>query len=121
MPPADTDGARPSLSLSLCVVVYLHVSSDRQVGDVAFKVSEACRLVSNAQARRVDFLAPGDGVYAVRFFHSSAGHPRQCVLEETCHIFVNNDACCARREPVPFVVVPFFRPMNRSSSSTRDA
>ena len=39
-----------------------------QIGDVSFAVSEHCRLVSNAVSRRVDFLAPGSGVYAIRFF-----------------------------------------------------
>ena len=35
-------------------------------------ISDQCRLVSNHQARRVDFFAPGSGVYAVRF-HSNEG------------------------------------------------
>ena len=35
-------------------------------------VSDQCRLVSNHQAIRIDFFAPGSGVYAVRF-HSKEG------------------------------------------------
>ena len=42
------------------------------MGDASFPVSDQCRLVSNHQARRVDFFAPGSGVYAVRF-HSQEG------------------------------------------------
>ena len=47
-------------------------SKSSQVGDASFPVSDQCRLVSNHQARRVDFFAPGAGVYAVRF-HSQEG------------------------------------------------
>ena len=47
-------------------------SKSPQVGDASFPVSDQCRLVSNHQARRVDFFAPGSGVYAVRF-HSQEG------------------------------------------------
>ena len=35
---------------------------------MSFAVSEQCRLVSNGTSRRIDFLAPGSGVYAIRFF-----------------------------------------------------
>ena len=39
---------------------------------MSFPVSDQCRLVSNHQARRIDFFAPGSGIYAVRF-HSDEG------------------------------------------------
>ena len=43
-----------------------------QIGEVSFPISEQCRMVSNNVSKRVDFLAPGSGVFAVRF-HTQAG------------------------------------------------
>ena len=68
----------------------------RQIGETSFQVSEQCRMVSNNVARRVDFLAPSVGVFAIRF-HNQAGFAK-FLSEYKDALFENTHKCRASDE-----------------------
>ena len=67
-----------------------------QIGETSFAVSERCRMVSNNVARRVDFLAPSVGVFAIRF-HTPAGFAK-FLGEYKDALFENTHGCRASDE-----------------------